>query len=167
MAGLRIVLLCIAAAVLYGVLHDQITARVCVEYFTIGHPRIVDSDSPTVLGFVWGIIATWWVGLGLGLLLAFAARRGPRPPRSARTLIAPVARLLVVMAAFAAVAGVIGWFAADHGWVVLLGSLAGRVPEAKHTAFVAVLWAHFASYAGGAVGGVWLCSRVWRARQRA
>jgi len=29
-----IVLLCVAAAVVYGIVHDQITARVCVEYFT-------------------------------------------------------------------------------------------------------------------------------------
>jgi hypothetical protein len=31
MAGLRIVLLCIAAAIVYGVVHDQVTARICIE----------------------------------------------------------------------------------------------------------------------------------------
>jgi hypothetical protein len=41
------------------------------------------------------------------------------------------------------------------------------VPTPQHVPFVAVLWAHLASYAGGAIGGLWLCSRVWRARQRA
>ena len=35
MQSLGIVLMCVAAAVLYGIAHDQITARVCVEYFTI------------------------------------------------------------------------------------------------------------------------------------
>jgi len=38
-----IVLLCIVAAVVYGVVHDQVTARVCVEYFTIGHPPVFDT----------------------------------------------------------------------------------------------------------------------------
>ena len=38
--SLKIVVLCIVAAIVYGILHDQVTARVCVEYFTIGHPPI-------------------------------------------------------------------------------------------------------------------------------
>lgn len=36
--SLKIVLLCIVAAIVYGILHDQVTARVCAEYFAIGHP---------------------------------------------------------------------------------------------------------------------------------
>jgi hypothetical protein len=165
MAGLRIVLLCICAAVVYGILHDQVTARVCVEYFTIGHPRIVPTESPTVLGLVWGVIATWWVGLLLGLLMAFAARRGSRPKRTARSLLRPVARLLLVMAGFATAAGIAGWFAADAGWVFLLEPLASRVPVPRHVPFIAVLWAHIASYGVGAIGGFWTCSRVWKSRR--
>ena len=45
-----IVLMCVFAAVVYGVIHDQITARVCVEYFTVGHPPIFPTDDPTLLG---------------------------------------------------------------------------------------------------------------------
>src|ERR1044071_7564566 len=37
---LRIVALALGAAILNGVLHDQVTARICVEYFTIGHPPL-------------------------------------------------------------------------------------------------------------------------------
>jgi len=36
MEYIKIVLLAIAAAISYGILHDQITVRVCIEYFTIG-----------------------------------------------------------------------------------------------------------------------------------
>lgn len=164
MAAGRIVLLCVVAAIAYGILHDQITARVCVEYFTIGHPRIVDSESPTVLGVVWGIAATWWVGLLLGLLLAFAALRGPRPRRLARSLVAPVARLLAGMAIVAAIAGVIGWFLARAGWIVLLEPLASAMPKDRHVPFLAAGAAHVASYAAGGIGGLWLCRRVWRSR---
>jgi hypothetical protein len=32
-----IVLISVGMAVAYGIVHDQITARVCVEYFTIEH----------------------------------------------------------------------------------------------------------------------------------
>ena len=37
METIKIILMEVAAAIVYGILHDQITARVCVEYFTIGH----------------------------------------------------------------------------------------------------------------------------------
>jgi hypothetical protein len=74
--NLKIILLCVAAAIAYGVAHDQITARVCLEYFTVFHPPVFATQSPTALAFGWGVIATWWVGLFLGLLLALAARAG-------------------------------------------------------------------------------------------
>lgn len=73
MQAIRIILLCICSAIFYGIVHDQITARICVEYFTIGHPPVFNTDSPTLLGFGWGVIATWWVGLILGLPLSLAA----------------------------------------------------------------------------------------------
>jgi len=67
MEMVKIVLLCIVSAVVYGILHDQVTARACVEYFTIGHPPVFKTDSPTLLALGWGVIATWWVGLLLGI----------------------------------------------------------------------------------------------------
>ncbi len=81
MKAVAIVLLCIAMAILYGIVHDQVTARVCVEYFTIGHPPVFDTDDTTLLALGWGVIATWWVGLGLGIPLAIAARAGSMPKR--------------------------------------------------------------------------------------
>lgn len=62
MEFLKIVALCISASVLYGIVHDQITARICVEYFTVFHPPVFATTSPTLLGFGWGVIATWWAG---------------------------------------------------------------------------------------------------------
>jgi hypothetical protein len=76
MHSLRIVLFSLGCALLYGIVHDQVTARVCVEYFTVGHPSLLGLRDPTVLGIVWGIIATWWVGLALGLLLAASSCSG-------------------------------------------------------------------------------------------
>lgn len=75
--ALRIVRLAGAASVVYGILHDQVTARVCVEYFTIGHPSIFGTEDPTLLGIGWGILATWWAGPLLGVPPALAARWGP------------------------------------------------------------------------------------------
>lgn len=74
MESLKIILLCILSAVLYGILHDQVTARVCVEYFTVAHPPIFHTTSPTLLAIGWGILATWWVGLILGVPAAVVSR---------------------------------------------------------------------------------------------
>ena len=165
MEALKIIGLCVLAAVVYGIAHDQVTARVCIEYFTIGHPRVFDTESPTLLAIGWGVIATWWVGVLLGAPLAFAAIRGKRPRRSARSLVKPVAILLVCMAATALVAGVIGFALANSGVLILLEPLASRVPGDKHVVFIADLWAHSASYLTGFVGGIVLINRVWRSRK--
>ena len=110
---LGIVLLCIAASVAYGLLHDQITIRIAPEYFTVLHPQILPTDTPlTVLALAWGVIATWWVGLILGLILAVASCAGSRPKLSVGDLVRPVAWLLLVMAIGAVVSGVAGIFLA-------------------------------------------------------
>ena len=165
MQTLAIVLLCVCTAILYGILHDQVTARVCVEYFTIGHPPVFGTDDPTLLGIGWGIIATWWVGLMLGIPLAIVARAGNRPKRNVETLFRPLACLLAVMAISALIAGVLGWLLAQNGAVILIGPMASAVPAEKHVPFLADLWSHTASYAVGFFGGVMVIVRVWRSRR--
>ena len=162
-----IVLLCVLAAILYGIVHDQITARVCVEYFTIGHPRVFATDDPTLLGIGWGVLATWWVGLLLGVALAVAARAGSRPKLVPSQLVRPMAMMLVIVGALALFAGLAGHWLAERGRVRLLEPLASRVPLQKHVALVTALWAHSASYVGGFVGGAVLCGRVLKQRRRA
>jgi hypothetical protein len=81
------------AAVGYGVIHDQVTARICIEYFTVAHPPIFPATSPTILGLCWGIAAAAPVGLVLGILLARASRAGDAPPVPAAELTRPVAAL--------------------------------------------------------------------------
>jgi hypothetical protein len=154
MEFLKIVLLGIVAAVVYGILHDQVTARVCVEYFTIGHPDVFHTNDPTLLGLGWGVIATWWVGLILGVMVGAAAQVGPLPPVSARDLIRPIAVMMVCVGLLALVAGGVGFLLAQQGTVWLVGELAHRVPQEKQVPFVADLWAHLASYGFGFLGGV-------------
>ena len=162
-----IILLCVVAAVLYGVVHDQITARICVEYFTIGHPPVFGTDDPTLLGLGWGVIATWWVGLILGVPLALCSRLGSWPRLGARELAKPLAVMLAVVAVLALIAGVVGHVAATRRWVWLLEPMASRVPADRHVAFLTDLWAHLASYIGGFLGGIMLCAYVLVRRARA
>lgn len=165
MQFLAIVGLCVLAAIAYGVLHDQITARVCVEYFTIGHPPIFGTEDPTLLGLGWGVLATWWVGVLLGIPLAAAARFGSHPKRSAASLARPLLILMLVSAGCAVVAGVTGALLARAGVVHLFGFIARQVPQPKHVAFLADLWAHNASYLSGFIGGAILIFRVWYGRR--
>ena len=169
MAVVKIVIMSVVAACLYGIAMDQITARVCIEYFTIGHPKIFNTQDPTILALGWGIIATWWVGLPLGLLIAISARAGKQPRWGWRDLVRPLLVLLCIMGAVSAMAGLAGYLAAQAGMVGLLGPLAHSVPADRHTAFLADLWAHIAAYASGAASGIGLC--VWclivRNRRRA
>jgi hypothetical protein len=164
---LAIVALCVVAAVSYGVLHDQVTARICVEYFTIGHAPIFGTENPTLLGIGWGVLATWWVGVMLGLPLAVVARVGKRPKVSAGSLVRPLVLLMMVSAGCALVAGATGATLAASGAVFLVEPMASDVPKEKHTAFLADLWAHNASYLSGFIGGGIVIFRTWRQRRLA
>jgi hypothetical protein len=165
MEFLKIWLLSILAAVTYGILHDQVTGHLCVEYFSIAHPMILPLSSPTLLALEWGVLATWWVGAFLGILLALAARSGPRAKLSTRDIIRPLVTLLFCMAIGALVAGTAGYFLARAGLLSLHGWLATAIPAAQHSRFIADWWAHSASYSIGFVGGVALCAWIYRIRR--
>ena len=152
----KIIALCVGSGVLYGICQDQITARICVEYFTVGHPPILGGiTDPTLLAFSWGIIATWWVGLILGIPAAFLARAGARPKLGWRNLRWPIAILFVVVGIMAAVAG-------------LGGYVTGGLNDYYHpqgvrasAEFQADAAAHSAAYATGFVGGVFVWGWIW------
>ena len=146
MQVVAIIIASVLAAITYGIIHDQVTARICVEYFTIGHPRLIDSDSPTVLGLFWGVVATWWVGLPLGIGLAVAARAGLRPKLTWSQLVRPLGVLLCSMFTVAILAGLIGYFTSSAGVFLTAG------------------WAHSASYLSGILGGIVLWIVTWRRR---
>lgn len=164
MEALKIIGLGLAAAVGFGIALDQVTARVCLEYFTVGHPRIIDSEDPTLIALAWGVVATWWVGLPLGAALAFVSRAGSWPKLRARDLATPLLLLLATMAVVTFIIGYLGWRQAEARHITLIGPLAEAVPAHKHVAFLADLWAHLAAYITGILGGATVC--VWALLRR-
>ena len=64
-----------------------------------------DTESPTLLAFGWGVIATWWAGLFVGVPAAFVAQVGSWPKYDARRLIVPICVLLAIMGCAALVSG--------------------------------------------------------------
>ncbi len=161
----KIVGLCVLAAVSFGVVHDQVTARVCLEYFTIGHVDVAGRE-PTFVALYWGVVATWWVGLPLGVVLAIAARVGEaRRATSARELVPHVTILMGSLFVFAMTAGLFGYARAAMGgaptsWVPQV------VPGDARLGFVFDAWAHGASYLGGLVGGLGLSIATFVRRPR-
>jgi hypothetical protein len=161
METIKIVALCIVAGAIYGVLHDQVTARVCLEYFTVFHPDIFHTQSATLLALGWGVLATWWVSLFLGIMLAIAARMGSRAKLTASHIFRPLLKLLAIMAIFALAAGIIGYFLQGLG----MEYYATAIPKQIRHTFYADLWAHEMSYLTGLIGGIILCIIVWRSRR--
>ncbi|MCC6696106.1 MAG: hypothetical protein IT365_10800 [Candidatus Hydrogenedentes bacterium] len=163
---LTVVVSVVAIAIAYGIAHDLATAHLCVEYFTVGHPRIVDSESPVVLALVWGVAATWWIGAFLGVLLAIACRAGKAPKRTFRDVAPSIGRLLIVMAGSATAAGVTAFLLTKAGAITFPLYFVKLLPPETFAFFAADLWAHSASYATGAIGGLIVTVRVWRERKR-
>lgn len=164
--SLKIILMCIAAAILYGVCHDMITTRICIEYFTIFHePVWGGATDPTVLALTWGAKATWWVGLILSIPAVILARLGAPPKIAARELVRPIATLLLIMAFGSIAAGLVGWQLAVAGQIHPAPDFARAIPREAHIGFLIDLWAHLAAYAFGFFGGIGVCIWIWMRRR--
>jgi hypothetical protein len=162
----KIVLLGAIAAVAYGIAHDQITARLCIEYFTIAHPPLFHTASPTVLGICWGIAATIGVGALLGALLALVCESPGLPPLPLRRVLNSILGLLAATAISAVLAGLVGFELSRRAVLGLPAALAAAVPPGRHDRFMAVWFAHATSYLVGVIGGSLVILRIWRQRGR-
>lgn len=154
MESLKIVILSTVAAIAYGVLHDQVTAHICVEYFSVAHPPVFATKSPFLLALGWGIIATWWVGLPLGIGLAIAARAGQRRKLRAAEIRASIIGLMLACALGAVISGILGAVLVANGVAPVPGGWADRLPPSKYVPFAADAWAHVAGYGIGLLGGI-------------
>jgi hypothetical protein len=163
---LKIIVLGIVAAIVYGVVLDLVAVRISLEYFTLGHPPVFSIDSATLLALGWGVISTWWMGAMLGLLLALAARVGPRPRVRAGELWKPVLLLLAITACASVAAGAMGFVLASNGLLWLPAGMSDLLSADSQKAFMADWWADTASAATAAIGGVVLCVRTLGRRAR-
>ena len=156
----RIVLFSVLAAIIYGVLHDLVTAHLCLEYFTIAHPPLPIPQTSLVMALAWGVIATWWVGAILGTALGLAARIGSAPKIGLAQLKRPIIMVMAVSGVGAILAMGLGalLFQLD---VISVGHVwEYRIPEDRHHVFMAAAWAHSASYLIAGIGGAFLVVRT-------
>jgi len=153
-----------AAAVIYGVIHDEITAHLCVQYFSVAHPLLFHTQSPALLALCWGVAATIGIGAMLGLLLAEVSQSPGRVPWPVKRVARSVSILLGAMAAGAVAAGSLGYVLAEKKLIFLPQSLAEEIPYYLHSRFMAVWFGHSASYLVGLGGAAFLIFRIWRER---
>ncbi len=134
------------AAILYGVIHDQITIRIFAPYLTVWHPKIIESTDPTMVALAWGFAATWWMGVFLGGLLGLACFVGNRRPYGMATVAKTIGFVFVLSGVGAALAGLL---ASQFGFVApssLMGpTIAEMGDEAQHR-FSVVWMIHNTSY---------------------
>lgn len=160
MPTLRIVCLTILAMVGYGIAQDQVTARLCPEYFTIGHPPIPGLTDPTLLGIAWGFLGAWWGGLMLGIGLAISSQVGSAPPLAVRQLIRPLATLFLIVTCVATLAGLGTAYNARLLGITLGEPWASQIPAERHQAMLIVANTHFAAYGSAILGGIMLCIHI-------
>lgn len=108
--ALRIIGLTVLAAAIFGFLHDSVTARISLAYFTVGHDMPFQTTNPNLVALIWGVVATWWLALPLGIMIAACALVGRRPTVTWRELRQPLA--LLVTAGL-----VISWLVGVHAYL--------------------------------------------------
>jgi hypothetical protein len=165
---------CVAAALLYGVINDQLTTTISWEYFAYGKgvsDVLPAREPPNSLRFRWeaaliGMKATWTAGLviGVALLIANNPRRGRARLREAE-LIALLPMVLLVTATTAMLAGLAGFvglllpFSSDFRQLVADDMFRPR-------RFMAVFGVHLGGYIGGVLGTVTAVVRLLRTRRK-
>lgn len=164
MESLRIAAFSLVAGIGYGILHDQVTAHLCVEYFTIAHPIIFPTQSPALLAFGWGILATWWLALPFGILLAVGSQFGRWPKRGLSDVRGSILKLLAFTGLCATAAGLLGGYLAHHGFADT--AIAFGIAEDRQALFMADVWAHTASYLVAAIGAMVLVVMTGVSRYR-
>ncbi len=163
---LQIILLCLVVTIVFGITHNQVSARVSLEYFTIGHIKLIESTSPTLMGIAWGIHPNWWVGLSMGLLFAIVGRVGKWPKRNFRFFIKPLLLLFVISGTASAVAGILGYRLTGSGALCLSEPLYTTIPMSGHAAYISALWMHTASYTIATMGALIIALLVFTGRIR-
>lgn len=157
----KIVLGTVFIAVVYGITHDMVTAHTEISYFTMFHPHIINSASPVDQALAWGVIATWWMGLMIGVAIALCSQLGPNPRISAGQALKSLtkATVFVFIVAMATLAIGLRFFE---------GKTVEFQPDPSDTSgrFLAVLTTHQVSYFLSAIMAVGLCLVVLRKRSK-
>ena len=140
------------AAILYGITHDLITTHIDFRYFSDlsmthhgrftkrHYPFVYHSESKLLYALLWGTIATWWLGLSLGVVTAVAARASSSHKKPGWYDLMPTLSILMLGSLITS---------ASYGLITYIGS---------SDTFMTVENMHSFSYTSGIVVGIVLRS---------
>ena len=148
----------------YGMAQDQVSARLCPEYFTVLHNPIPGLTDPTLLGLAWGFLGAAGGGVAMGYAVGLAATVGRNPQLTVRELLRPMLAVVAAVAGVTAITGLSAYRHADMFAIRLDPLLDSRVPVDRHHNLFTIACYHLAAYVSAVVGSVILC--VWVARER-
>ena len=155
---------------LFGAAHDQISYAVSPEYFTkfkFIQFRLLDAEVPDrIRTATVGFLASWWMGIPLGILCGLAGFLQRTPAIMARALAwsLPVIAIFTLIVALAGLA--YGWWQTEtidvsnyRGWFV-----PPNVADLRR--FLCAGYMHNSAYLGGALSipAAWLFHLIVRAR---
>ncbi len=164
-----------AAAMIYGVLNDQITVTISWEYFHWGkglHAVLGGASPPEMATLRWeaakvGMKATWSAGLIVGIVVLFANNpRKSKPQLPYRKLYALILPLLLTAAAFGVAGGAAGYCGLFDGVWVSPGPVIVEADLWRPRRYLCVWGIHLGGYLGGAIGVAAAAWRVAAARTR-
>ncbi|MDF3059619.1 MAG: hypothetical protein K0R17_3834 [Rariglobus sp.] len=155
-AGLLLLLIALPIAGAFGVVHDQISYSVSPEYFTrfkFIQFDLLDSPQPArVRAAIVGFLASWWMGVPIGLLITPLALMHRNGSAVFRAGVASFGIVTICTLLFALSGLVYGYFQTQninpanyHGWF-----LPPNLVDPRR--FLCVGYMHNAAYLGGVAG---------------
>lgn len=142
----------------YGILHDQVTYSISPEYF-----KRMKFQQFHYADFGWpervfvaeiGFLASWWVGLFAGWILARVAARHVGPRKMLALGSCGFVWVIAFALATASGAFVYGWFCHPSPDTSGLAALGFTLGVSDIPAFVRVAYIHNATYFGGLLGTI-------------
>ena len=154
----------VVSAILYGIIHDQISIRISPPYLMDWHPTIIESRDPTTVALAWGVVATWWFGLILGMVLALAATVGRRPSAHWTWIFRAVCGVFAATAIGATVAyGITRSFGLELP--AHFDELYSEMPQSERQAFTQTAAMHETSYDVAGVATLIASVLIYRSRK--
>lgn len=152
---LIVFLSCVIAGI-YGILHDQLTYSISPEYYTefkFGQFGVAGiSANERFLAAIVGFMATWWMGLLIGILLAFIGLTH----KTAKAMFIITMKAILLTLIITAVTGLVGL---AYGKLFLVGQPVENfegwyIPNTVKDldSFIMVGSMHNFSYFGGVIG---------------
>jgi hypothetical protein len=155
-------LLCVVAALVYGIVNDLITSTISWEYFCYGkelYPAVVHDLPPDpvklhIAAMLIGMKATWTAGLIIGVALLVANNPRADRPQLAYGILSKMLLLIACAAILCActmgIAGRFGWLA----WISSDFAELVRMDAMRPARFIAVFGIHLGGYLGGITGTI-------------